>query len=141
MRIDRKKVALIQVAKARLRLADDDYRAILARCGGVTSSTELDFAGFDQVMREFKRLGFTSDAAAKLYGDRPGMATPAQVALIRSLWADFTDGQGTDLTLGTWLERKWHVSSLRFLDSVAAHKAIGALKRMVARRRAAATAA
>lgn len=133
MALTHKHYSVIHVAKAQLGLSDANYRAILMGVAGVDSSTELSDAGFEAVMFRFQELGFASTWNRKNFGYRPGMATPRQVAMIRELWADFTDGQGTDATLGKWLDSKFHVSSLRFLPSEMARKVIGALKRMTAR--------
>lgn len=78
----------------------------------------------------FTRLGFISTWNKRNLGYRAGMATPRQVAMIRALWGKFTGGQCDDARLGKWLESKFKVSALRFLDSQTAHKACGALKRM-----------
>jgi hypothetical protein len=127
------KVRLIQVAKRRLGLEDADYRNILFRAGGVHSSRDLDESGFSAMMDILARLGFESTTAAANFGRRAGFATPAQVALMRHLWAEYTDGNGTDAQLGKWLEMRWHVSALRFLPIDAAPKVITALKAMASR--------
>ncbi len=134
MALTQKHYSVIHVAKAQLGLSDADYRAILLSIAGVESCTQLSDAGFEAVMFRFQELGFVSTWNRANFGYRPGMATPRQVAMIRELWADFTDGQGTDATLGKWLESKFHVSSLRFLPADTARKAIGALKAMTAKR-------
>jgi len=137
MPLDRKQISLIHVAKAQLRLEDDDYRAILRSFGGVESSADLEPPGFLRVMDAFSRLGFRSDFSKRNFGERAGMASPRQVATIRKLWAEYTAGEGTDKTLGKWLERTLKVSSLRFMASDVAPKAITALKAMKARKTAA----
>lgn len=136
MPLDRKKLSLLHVAKSRLGLSDEDYRAILRRVAGVESSTELDEVSFDLVMQYFERLGFKSDWSERNFGHRVGMASPQQVALIRSLWSDWTGGKGTDADLGRWLFRSYKVSSVRFLDAGLAGKAINGLRAMVKRRKA-----
>lgn len=129
--IDRKKIALIQVAKTQLGLTDDDYRAVLKRYGNADSSKDLDDAGFTAVMAHFERCGFTSTAKKRNFGNqRPGMASASQVAKIRTLWSAFTEGTGTDATLGKWLDRTFKVSSIRFVTVETAKKAIGALTAM-----------
>lgn len=128
-----KQVSLLHVAQNRLGLDKATYRDVLRRAAGVESSTQLDQPGFDAVMDEFARLGFVSDARERTFGERAGMATPKQVAHIRKLWAEYTDGQGTEASLGKWLERSFHVSSLRFLPADTAPKAITALRKMTAR--------
>ena len=130
----RKQLALIHVAKARLKLTEENYRDILLYVGGVASSRDLDSHGFAAVMEFFGRLGFVSDFARANMGHRKGMATPAQVALIRELWSEFTDGQGNDVTLGKWLEGRFGIAALRVADATVANKAIGALRNMKARK-------
>lgn len=133
MALAAKKKGLIHVAKARLGLADDDYRAMLRRVAGVDSSAELDQLGFEAVMDELRRLGFTSDFAKRGYGFRAGMATPPQIELIRRLWSEYA---GEAAGLDGWLEKYQGVSALRFLDADRAGKAITALRSMARRPKA-----
>lgn len=134
MHLSRKQLSLIHVAKTQLALTDEDYRAILLQVAGVTSSSDLDGTGFKSVLNHFERLGFSSNVKAPGgFGTRPGMASPAQVDLIRVLWKEYKGVETDDMTLGRWLERNWHVSSIRFLGYGDAQKAIGALKMMRAR--------
>jgi len=135
MALSKKKLALIHVAKARLHLTDEHYRKLLEAIAGVHSSKELSDAGFAELMRCFKLLGFESDAARNAYGDRPGMASPAQVILVRILWEQYK-GTCDEGALGHWLEHYFGVSSLRFADQEVVSKAITALKNMVERHRA-----
>jgi hypothetical protein len=132
----RRQLALIAVARKAVQLDEDAYRTLLMRAGGVESARELDAPGFDLLMREFRRLGFVSDFCKANLGARPGMATPGQVALIRGLWCEFTEGQGDDGTLGKWIESKFKISALRFLPRDRANKVIHALRAMVAKRKA-----
>lgn len=134
MALDGKKVTLIQVARQQLCLTDDDYRTVLKRLGGVDSSKDLDLAGFKAVMAFFESCGFKSTSKKKNFGDRPGMASPGQVAMIRRLWAAFTAGEGTDASLGKWLYRQFKVSAIRFVNTEVAPKAITALKAMAKKR-------
>jgi hypothetical protein len=135
-RLAARRVALIHVAKSRIGLDDESYRDLLWRVARVRSSTALDDCAFQAVMREFERLGFRSDFAAANLGNRraAGMATPPQVAYIRELWGRFTDGDGTDKGLDTWLNRRFRIGGLRMADRETARKAIGALTKMVARK-------
>ena len=136
MTLHRKKISLIHIAKSRLALDDDVYRDILRHVAGVDSSRDLDDIGFELVMEYFARLGFESDWRRRTWGERPGMATPRQVEYIRQLWHDYTDGEGTDITLGKWLSRTFKVSALRFVTAVIAPKAITALLSMNRKRSA-----
>jgi phage gp16-like protein len=135
MTIDRRKIALLHVAKAKLGLSDETYRLALAHIAGVTSSTELDLAGFEAIMGFFEWMGFKPlRPNGPSFGNRPGMASFAQIALIRALWHEYTHsayaGEGE---LNKWLERCFKVSSLRFLKAEAAPKVITALKAMKGR--------
>lgn len=135
MKISKKQLSLIHVAKTKLGLSDRDYRSVLVHLAGVTSSTELDREGFETVMGYFEWKGFTpASSRGKDYGERPGMASFAQLELIRVLWAEYTghayDGEDE---LVAWLSRSFKIASLRFLTKDTARKAITALKAMKAR--------
>jgi len=137
--ISRRQKALLHVAKGKLGIDDASYRSILAQLAGVTSSNELDVAGFEAVMGYFEWLGFVPRSAnGQNYGTRPGMASFAQIELIRALWEEYIrkvvgrrfDGEDE---LNRWLENYWKISSLRFLSAECAPKVITALKAMKAR--------
>jgi hypothetical protein len=133
MTLPRSKLAIVHVAAKQLGLADDDYRALLRRLGGVDSASRLDQAGFDAVMWRLAELGFKSTSPRRPPPLRAGMASPPQTQLIRHLWATYTDGQGTDASLGKWLDGRFKVSALRFVDAGLARKAIAALRHMMAK--------
>lgn len=138
MTITPQQLKLIHVAQRKVHLPDDAYRTALAQIAGVTSSTELDRDGFDAMMGLFQYLGFApTNAQGQNFGTRPGMASFAQIELIRALWLEYTSRQAGEAELCKWLERCFKVSSLRFLTATAAPKAITALKAMKARVRAA----
>ena len=136
MSLPGRKIALVHVAKRQLGLDDESYRAVLARGAGVSSSRDLDQAGFDRLMAEFERLGFRSEFGKQHLGNRRHwtMASAPQLALLRALWGEFTDGKGTERSLGKWLHRQGWASALRFLSARDAQKAIGALRRMQERK-------
>ncbi len=70
---DRRKamIAKIKIAQQQLQMADDSYRAMLARLAdGKTSSTKLTLQQLDDVLAEMKRLGFVQKPAQK-HGRRP----------------------------------------------------------------------
>lgn len=136
MPISAKKLSLVHIAKSRLRLGDEAYRAVLWGAAEVESAAELDEYGFEAVMDRFRQLGFESDFHARGMGERVGMASDKQLELIRTLWAEYTDNQGTDASLGKWLDRIFKVSALRFVTYEIAPKAIAALNKMNARKAA-----
>ncbi|MFN4172147.1 MAG: regulatory protein GemA [Pseudorhodobacter sp.] len=126
---------IIHVAKAKLGFSDNTYRAILVRIAGVTSSTELDREGFEAIMGYFDYCGFRPlETGAPRYGDRPGMATYAQLELIRELWREVHQARTCDDEhLMGWLRKCFKVDSMRFLTMEGARKAITALKAWKAR--------
>jgi hypothetical protein len=133
--ISKKQIALLHVAKRELQLDDESYRAILSRYGKVESAADLDFRGFNAVMRYLTACGFRSTWTKRTYGYRPTMATPPQVDLIRSLWKKFTEAEDpNDVELNKWLASFHSVGALRFVDNKKAAKVISALRAMVARK-------
>ena len=140
MTISKPQKTILHVAKAKLGLDDDVYRQVLVRIAGVTSSTELDQAGFEAIMGFFDYCGFRPlGKGAPRYGNRPGMATFAQLELIRELWRELHDARECDdeALLG-WLRKYHKVDSMRLMTMESARKSITALKAWKARPRRAA---
>lgn len=136
MTISPRQISLIKVAVRQLQIPEDVYRTALAQFG-VTSCTEFDAEGFDAFMAWLERVGFRPmEKKGPDYGERPGMATLAQLELIRNLWNEVTHHHyETEDQLNAWLLRSFKVSSLRFVTKPLAQKIITALKAM--RKRAA----
>jgi hypothetical protein len=134
MPISRKQQKLLFAAKRALGLSDEGFATILARMGDVGSITELERDGFEAILAFFEHLGFNSEPAGESWGDRRrGMASTRQVQYIRVLWHKYTRGNAGAAEFDKWLLHKWHVSSLRFLTSADAQKAITALRSMTQR--------
>ena len=130
MSLTRPQTAILHVAKAKLALDDETYRQVLVRVAGVTSSKDLDNAGFLAIMGFFDYAGFRpAGKGAPRYGARPGMATFAQIELIRELWRELhREAEVNEEALAGWLLKYHKVHSLRFLTLDAARKVITALK-------------
>lgn len=133
-------IAAIHVAKKRLGLAEEDYRAVLARVGGKSSAADLDAAGRHAVLDHFRGMGFERAAAKPrkaraaepaASGDRP------QQRKIKALWLSLYNLGAIDNPSGpaldAYMARATGVSALRFADAFAANKAIEGLKAMCAR--------
>ncbi len=85
MTLSRKQLAILHVAKSKLRLIDNHYRRALVHLTGATSAKELDQIGFEIVMGYFEWLGFAPRSArGQDYGTHNGMASFAQCELIRA---------------------------------------------------------
>ena len=144
MSLTRKQSAVLHIKLRELGIENEAYRQALFEIAGVQSSKDLDSAGFRLVMdrlRAFERRASATvstraaiDGLRHDTGYRYGMGSPAQLDLIRSLWAEWTDTPQAD-ELRKWLERTFKVSALRFLSAEQASQAIGALRTMVARSR------
>lgn len=130
--LPKSKNALIQVARRQLGLSEDDYRDLLLNHGGVTKARYLSGRGFDAVMERFAQLGFVSQRTAHAGPARLNRASPAQVELIRALWAELTV-TGTESGLRRWLDKHWGVSSVEFLTPRGAGRVIGAMRKWQAR--------
>ncbi len=138
MSITSRQKAILHVAKAKLGLTENQYRSCLVHIAGVESSIDLDQPGFEAVLGFFEWRGFTPLVAhGPSYGVRPGMASFAQLELVRALWREWTSGEGSEDGLNTWILRTFKVSSLRFLTKEHGRKAITALKAMKAHKKAA----
>lgn len=134
MPITNNQLKLIWVAKTKLGMRDDVFRSALVEIAGVSSTKELDTEGFQAVMAFFEFAGFRPGTPkGRDYGHRPGMASFAQIELIRVLWREYTRNQTGEDALNTWLEHYWKISSLRFLRKETAPRIITALKSMKAR--------
>jgi hypothetical protein len=113
------------------QLDDDAYRAILQRCAGVTSSTEIRAIGKAKaVLAEFDRLGIGHQSG------RPALT--AMQKKMWSLWQQLADaGLITDRkmpALLAWVTRQTGVEQLRWLTWPQEHKCVEALKRWLIRK-------
>lgn len=132
-RLSAKKIGLLHVARKQLGLSEDEYRAILMGRGGCESSADLDEDGFQSVIEHMNALGFRSEWTSRNFGRRRGMASPAQVELMRKLWADYHGPDDREAALNAWLAKYHKVSALRFVTAEKAKAVLGALRAMVAR--------
>ncbi len=130
MALTRPQTTILHVAKGKLGLDDETYRQVLVRVAGVTSSKDMDNAGFLAVMGFFEYAGFRPTGKdAPRYGTRPGMASFAQLELIRELWRELhREAEVNEEALAGWLLKYHKVHSMRFLTLDAARKVITALK-------------
>lgn len=131
--MNRKQLAVLHVAKTKLGLSETAYRSALAQIGGVTSAKDLDPEAFQALMGYFEYLGFQPlRVKGEDFGSRKGMATFAQIELIRTIWYEWSGASPAE-GLNQWLEHYFNVSNLRFLRFTEAQKVITALKAMKAR--------
>ena len=120
MTITSRQVALLRYGQRQLGWNDATWRVTLAELGGVESTTDLDQAGFELVMAFLEYSGWRpGQAKGPDHGNRPGFASFAQLELIRTLWREWTRGEGTAEGLNrskrasTRLNRTFKVTQLR----------------------------
>jgi phage gp16-like protein len=144
--MDHRRLGLVHLAAKALGLDDDAYRAFLKSRVGVTSARDLNAAQFRTIMEEFERLGFKSRRRPRSFyherlaywdsqGLRAGMATPEQSARIEDLWERVSRAADKPKALRTFLQKRFGVSDMRFLETGKASNALNALRAMERRGR------
>lgn len=147
-------LGLVHLAVKQLGMDAEAYRSMLKSVAGVSSARDLDAEGFDRVMQHLTICGFAKAVGrheasgfvarkerwrAEL-GERPGMATPGQLASIETEWGSMQwywarEGTGNrELALRGFLKKRFRVADLRFLTFSQAAKAIMAIKAIQTRR-------
>lgn len=116
--------------KAGERLDDAAYRAILQRCAGVASSTQIkSLAKADAVLDEFRRLGIGTPP--------PRNPLSRQQKLMWSLWQQLADAglvrERRMSGLLAWVKRQTGVEALSWLNGAQESQVIESLKRWKAR--------
>lgn len=77
---------ILHVAAQELGLAREYYEAILQEAGGVTSSKDLDTAGFERAIRRMEELGFVNTARKRPASKPKATPSPKQLAFIQVLF-------------------------------------------------------
>jgi hypothetical protein len=130
-RIFGSKLALIHTAKRALDMVDEDYRALLLRAGDVSSAKDLTMDGFDAVMAEFHRLGFTYTKSKRkpkgAGGNAPNRPSPAQWRLMEDRARKVGYEGLEDPRFIAWVKPRGKVENPRFLDMNGARRVIAAL--------------
>ena len=125
------KIRLIQTARGQLHLVETDYRALLLRTAGVTSSKEITVSRFDAVMAEFRRLGFVDAPAKRKPKTAGGSDENRPTARQWKLLEDRARRVGyvglDDPRFINWMKPRALVQHPRFLDKTALQKVLAAL--------------
>lgn len=127
-------LAKVHIAKVQLRMSDDDYGAVLLRVAGQTSAKDCTDRQLDDVLREFKRLGFEPQARS------PRTAKPADhpVALkARALWISLHHlcaiADPSEKALEAFARRQLRCDRLQWANQSQGYRLIEALKAIAAR--------
>lgn len=128
--INNKQKALIHVAKSQVGMSEEEYRSMLEGVG-VSSSTELSYRGFDQVMQRFEALGFVSRRKSK--GQRrtrlrsASSAAASKEALIGKIAAILADLKLSWSYADGVAKRMFRIEFVQWCDAEQLHKVVAAL--------------
>ncbi|WP_439596485.1 phage protein GemA/Gp16 family protein [Falsiroseomonas sp.] len=126
----------VQIARRELRMEDPDYRALLQRVTGKTSSTECGPSHLDELLTALRGLGFKDKAPLAGAGRRP-VSKEAQIRMIHGVWNEIAPlvANGDESALRAFVRRQTKspetpdgISAPEFLDSVQANKVLEGLK-------------
>lgn len=133
-------IAAIHVLKAKLRLSDDDYRALLLQLTGKASSRDMSQTERRQVREHLQglaeRMGLAQPTRLQpLSGAQLVKAQQAASPRERKVWAlwhqlhrDGRIANPSAAALNAWVQRTVHVSALRFATAAQLDTLIEALK-------------
>ena len=126
-------LAKVHIAKKELRLADETYRAILARVTGCDSSRDCTERQLELLLAEFRRLGWQPKAGK---GGGAGYGK-AHVRKIYALWKEAgivgAVENASKEALRAFVQRQTGKSAPEFCDPSDANKVSEALKAMIRR--------
>jgi hypothetical protein len=140
--INSTQIKKMHALKNALKMPDSAYRKLLfTEFYPATSSKNLTFEQAEEFINNLEAMAIDMGAWEKYEGRekyenlgfRQGMATPAQLRLIEALWNDvsvITESKSRQKALRSWLQKRFKVSDIRFLDSTATKKVIYALNHM-----------
>ncbi len=130
------KIRLIQTARNQLNMVDADYRALLLRTAGVSSSKAVTLAHFDAVMAEFKRLGFIQQPPKRkpkvAAGSAENRPTARQWNLLEDRARKVGYGGLEDQRFIAWMKPRGRVDHPRFLTKTTIQPVLAALGKWIA---------
>jgi hypothetical protein len=127
---NQKRLAVIHLAKKRLGLDDEAYRAILSGAGAGSAKGIETETQFNLVMGAFMRLGFLPSGRAgqkTVSGANPGMISRRQEYYIKGLW-ELASRAKDEKSLRRMVKRVGKVDDVSFLTRRDASAVILALR-------------
>lgn len=128
----KKLLARVHIAQKDMALDDGTYRALLERVTGARSSTNLTTSQLDQVIAEFKRLGWADAKGRPARAGKRPMADAPMASKIRALWLNLYHlGELRDPSedaLAAFVAKETGVDALHWLKTEDADVAIRALQ-------------
>jgi hypothetical protein len=138
MKASGQQIKIIHTLKSRLKLDESDYRALLSSYG-VESSKELSYllakelVSKLQTRAEAAQVSTPKEKRFDKMGERPGMATPAQLRKIEVCWMEVSRAPTDDAkrkALVVFLRNHFEVSALEWISSDMASKVIRTIQAM-----------
>lgn len=123
-------LAKVHLARKALALTDDSYRDLLHRITGRRSAADLTDAQLDQVLAEFKRLGWSAQSKT----GKPPLSSKPEVRKIFGVWKGLHErgvvSNGARPAVVAFVKRMTGVDDPNFLNPAQANTVIEALKAM-----------
>jgi phage gp16-like protein len=136
-RFRKQQLAAIHVAKKRLRLDDETYRALLQRVGGQRSAKDLDPHGRRAVLREFARLdGERETIKPNMLPGAPENVRDEIAAMVGKVGAILAEAKRDWNYAHALAERMFGTHRVEWLHADQLHKLVAALMIDRKRRRA-----
>lgn len=136
-------VKMIHIFKNIIGQSELAYRQQLWRWK-VTTSKDLDYEDADHLIQLYKEFAIKhglwkelpKKAPGKIHkiGKRDGYASPEQLALIRSLWfqySNLSDNKLKEKALNRFIAQRWNISRVEWLTCETVGKVICALRKIV----------
>ena len=116
------KRCIYALAKKYMHMSDDDIHAMTYQIAGMDHVSDMTLGQAKGMIDRLKRM-----AGQESNATRPGKPTPRELGMIMAL----AENLGwTDARLRAFIEKRFHISHLRFVDDKTARKLIEALKAM-----------
>lgn len=126
-------LASVHIARKKLGIVEDDYRAVLRRITGKESAKDCDNLQLGKVMTEFEGMGFRAYAPPA----RRSPATSAVARKARAMWISLHQlgaiDDRSDAALEAFGKRQLRVDRLQWADERQGFRLIEALKAMADR--------
>jgi phage gp16-like protein len=128
-------LAMVHIAKKKLALSDDDYRAILLDVTGKRSAGDCTTDELGKVIDHFRARGWEADKPRGRSGSRRADHGPARKA--RAMWISLhalgAIDDASDTALEAFARRQINCTALQWADQGQMYKLIEALKAMAER--------
>lgn len=125
-------IAKVHIAKKSLALEDDNYRDLLKRVTGKTSSAKMTIKELEAVMDVFKQYGFMTTKRSPKRAGTKKMAMAPQASKIRALWLSlYHIGEIEDPSeeaLTKFCNRSCGVEAMQWMTPAKANQVILALR-------------